>query len=220
MPLFWIFSESALLTALALGGTWLLARRLPVAGRAMQLFGVLGIAVLALTLTFSDVWTYSLHHAHSLAGSSMQSMMLIAVTGALYAGCVALNAAAWRWGRRSGLLLEIFPLLTAAAYFFNFSFSSSAIPLVLFNVYMLVLGVLMITSGIGAGRLDQTNGGMVILTTLIIVRFFDINLDFVTRALGFILIGIGFLVVNAITVRRRRSAAPTRAPEATPGGVQ
>jgi len=74
-----------------------------------------------------------------------------------------------------------------------------------FNLYLFVLGVYTISSGVRRGELGMTNGGMGILALLFIVRFFDSDLGFVVRGIAFILIGSGFLFANLVMARRFRN---------------
>jgi hypothetical protein len=46
------------------------------------------------------------------------------------------------------------------------------------------------------------NSGMLMLAILIIARFFDSNIDFITKGAVFIVIGIAFLAANVMIARR------------------
>ena len=75
--------------------------------------------------------------------------------------------------------------------------------MMLFNLYMFALGLGTIFLGIRSSEMGTVNGGMLILSMLILARFFDSDLGFVVRGVGFILVGIGFLVTNIILTKRR-----------------
>jgi hypothetical protein len=47
---------------------------------------------------------------------------------------------------------------------------------------------------------------LVLIAALAISRFFDSDLSFVTRGLGFIAVGAGFLVANIVLFKRRATA--------------
>jgi len=79
--------------------------------------------------------------------------------------------------------------------------------LVLMNLYMLGLGVALITLGVRDRRLGVVNLGLLVTATLILARFFDADMSFVVRGLAFIAVGIGFLVTNILLVRRTRGVA-------------
>jgi hypothetical protein len=76
------------------------------------------------------------------------------------------------------------------------------------NGYLAALGLATLARGLGEARLGATNIGLILLATLAIARFFDADLSFIARGIGFILVGLSFLGVNAYLVRRRREASP------------
>lgn len=59
-------------------------------------------------------------------------------------------------------------------------------------------------AGIRNNNLAVVNTGMLMLAILIIARFFDSDISFIIKGLVFIIVGIGFLVTNAILARRMR----------------
>jgi uncharacterized membrane protein len=77
----------------------------------------------------------------------------------------------------------------------------------LFNVYVFALAVMALRSGLARGRFAETNAGMLLLTALIVMRFFDTDVGFLVRGLAFIGAGVGFLVVNMLLLKRRRTEA-------------
>lgn len=76
----------------------------------------------------------------------------------------------------------------------------------LFDLYALGLGVELIGRGIRAQSIARANFGLLVIAALAIVRFFDSDLGFVARALGFIVIGLGFLGANVLLFRKRTPA--------------
>ena len=54
--------------------------------------------------------------------------------------------------------------------------------------------------------MTRVNFGLAIIAALAIARFFDSDLSFVVRAIGFIVIGLGFLATNFILFKKRRPA--------------
>ena len=61
------------------------------------------------------------------------------------------------------------------------------------NVYALALGVELIARGMRADSVTRANFGLLVIAALAVARFFDSDVSFVTRAIGFIVIGVGFL---------------------------
>jgi hypothetical protein len=78
-------------------------------------------------------------------------------------------------------------------------------PMILFNIYAFVLGVGCIYLGGRSGRLAIVNAGMVMVTALIVARFFDVDLGLVARGLAFILIGVSFLATNLVVAKRAKA---------------
>jgi uncharacterized membrane protein len=74
------------------------------------------------------------------------------------------------------------------------------------NILILALGVYTIREGALANRLWQMNYGMLILSVLIMCRFFDSDIPFVFRGLLFIAIGAGFFATNYYMMRKRKAA--------------
>ena len=59
----------------------------------------------------------------------------------------------------------------------------------------LALGVELIARGLRADSMTRVNFGLAIIAALAIARFFDSDLSFVIRAIGFIIIGLGYFNV-------------------------
>jgi hypothetical protein len=64
----------------------------------------------------------------------------------------------------------------------------------------------LIGRGLRANSTARTNFGLLIIAALGIARFFDSDLSFVTRAIGFIVIGVGFLLTNLLLFKKRTAA--------------
>jgi uncharacterized membrane protein len=77
----------------------------------------------------------------------------------------------------------------------------------LMNVLILALGVYTIREGAQADKLWKMNYGLLILSTLIMCRFFDTDMSFVIRGLLFVGIGVGFFGMNYYMMKKRRTVA-------------
>jgi hypothetical protein len=75
------------------------------------------------------------------------------------------------------------------------------------NVIILALGVFTIREGAQADKLWKMNYGLLILSVLIICRFFDTDMSFVIRGLLFVAIGVGFFGMNFYMMKKRKSIA-------------
>ncbi len=82
---------------------------------------------------------------------------------------------------------------------------NSFLAAVLINLMVLAIGILTIKSGSKKDHLGILNLGLLIITALIICRFFDTNISFVLRGILFILVGFGFFVTNYLMLKRRKT---------------
>jgi len=72
---------------------------------------------------------------------------------------------------------------------------------------LFILGVGTLWRGVREQRLGVINGGMLMLSTLIAMRFFDGDYSFVIRGLVFMGVGTGFLMTNVVLIRRKGATA-------------
>lgn len=75
------------------------------------------------------------------------------------------------------------------------------------NIYLLIVGMSIILKGVSEVSLGYTNVGMIEICFLIILRFFDWELDLLQRGIAFLLIGVGFLCVNWYIIKKRKAVA-------------
>ncbi len=92
-------------------------------------------------------------------------------------------------------------------FFFTFilGFFNAFAAQVLINVFAFGLGLYYILTGSRAIHLTQLNFGLLIITALIICRFFDSNITFIIRGLLFIVIGVGFFMLNYRLLKKRQN---------------
>lgn len=79
--------------------------------------------------------------------------------------------------------------------------------LILTNVLVAALGLFAIRIGIHKSSYGILNYGLLIITALIICRFFDTNLDFIVRGVLFISVGAGFFFTNYLLLKKQRNTA-------------
>jgi uncharacterized membrane protein len=83
--------------------------------------------------------------------------------------------------------------------------SNPEISFILSNITILSIGIYNLWLGIKNDHLGILNFGLLIITCLIICRFFDSDLSFITRGILFILVGIGFFVANYQLIKKRKA---------------
>ena len=102
------------------------------------------------------------------------------------------------------MLFGALPLVVAIGYLITARRESGVIPAtVLSDIYLFILGVGTLWRGVREQRLGVVNGGMLMLSTLIAMRFFDGEYSFVIRGLAFMAVGLGFLMTNMVLIRRK-----------------
>ena len=76
---------------------------------------------------------------------------------------------------------------------------------VLVNIILLFIGISYIQRGGDKNSLGLLNYGLLIITALIIARFFDTNISFVLRGILFVLVGAGFFAANYWLLQKRKN---------------
>ncbi len=85
--------------------------------------------------------------------------------------------------------------------------TSSSAAVVLINLLVLAVGLFTIVNGVKENHLGILNYGLIIIAALVTCRFFDSNLSFVARGILFVLVGVGFFVVNYQMLKKRKKNA-------------
>ena len=162
--------------------------------------GFAAIGTLSLIFTWGDFWSPESADTRSgaiaatiICGLSVVGGMVAAVIGFMRSIPVNPFAAA-------------FPFVAVVAYGFVVA-REQWVAALLFNLYVLALSVMALRTGLARGRFAETNAGMLLLTALIVMRFFDTDVGFLVRGLAFIAAGVGFLIVNVMLLKRRRAEA-------------
>lgn len=81
---------------------------------------------------------------------------------------------------------------------------SSTISVVLINLLVLGVGILTIREGARENHLGILNYGLLIVTALVICRFFDTDISFVLKGILFVGVGLGFFFANYQMVKKKR----------------
>ena len=72
------------------------------------------------------------------------------------------------------------------------------------NLLTLLIAVLTIREGAIRNHFGILNYGLLIITGLIICRFFDVDIDFVLKGILFVLVGLGFFFANLWMMKRKK----------------
>lgn len=91
------------------------------------------------------------------------------------------------------------------AIIFFIGLSGSILPMLLINTIILILGITTIKIGAEKLHFGILNYGLLIITALVVCRFFDTNMSFVIRGLLFVSVGVGFFLTNYMMLKRQKS---------------
>lgn len=161
--------------------------------------GAIGTVGMLLALSFSGFWDH-------LNQANMVFSELIA-TLEFFAALTITALAGWLFidQQKGRELSEIKPLSTVFILFIALFLYGLILPgaVIFINLMVIVIGILMVLDGAKQNSLGLLNFGMVILSALIICRFFDIQFSFVVRGFLFVLAGAGFIAVNYWMLKKR-----------------
>jgi uncharacterized membrane protein len=79
----------------------------------------------------------------------------------------------------------------------------SPLAVVMINIIVFFMGILTIIDGIRHTHLGTLNLGLLVITALVVCRFFDTNLSFVLRGLMFVTVGVAFFAANYWLLKKR-----------------
>ena len=208
LPGLWIMLYAGLFALLLLigefwfrdgdGGFW---------SRPLRHFGAAGVLVFSFMLTFEWPWhAIGWHHGLWTGAPPYATWQAIpdAVLGSLVPlGALVLLVMTVRRKTSFGLLFGCVPVVAAVGYCVASLSETYAPSAGLFDLYLFVLGLWLLVSGLRNSRQGQMNVGLLALAALVIARFFDGDLSFLLRGLVFIVLGIAFLVANVVLLRRK-----------------
>ncbi|MDX1389190.1 MAG: DUF2157 domain-containing protein, partial [Acidobacteriota bacterium] len=156
-----------------------------------------GIALTGLILTFEEPWGGS---PPELTTASVLSM---AVAAGLFGLAVWQGIRLARRSRWPNLLVCAAPLFMTLGFALNDN-PPNLVAVGLLNLYLFALGLTTLIVGLRRSHLGQANAGLLLLSALFVVRFFDEDLSMVLRGASFIAVGAAFLVMNVRMFGRRR----------------
>lgn len=166
-------------------------------GRQHPFRWVGGMAIVILTIALSYRSTWDRYASDYGSPQGVAAWILTGVALALLISSVRSGASINPWA-------ALLPVLCA----FSIAIDHPIIPVGLINLYGLAFGIATIVRGVRYEHTVTLNAGMVLVAALTVARFFDTEVSFLLRGVVFIAIGASFLVVNAVTLRRKGAAQP------------
>jgi len=157
--------------------------------------GSLGTVILLLIMSFKDLWK-------ELSFEFLMDTQEFYVVAALFVIAISVMVLSNNQHKKeqSNLFKYVF---IAFAILFLVGITSPGIATIGVNILVFALGIIAIKKGTDGQHFGVLNYGLLIITTLIICRFFDTDLSFVIRGLLFVVIGVGFFLTNYIMLKKK-----------------
>lgn len=165
-----------------------------------KILGFLGTIILLLILSFSEFWEDLRGEDFSFnAVISSPEFLVSAILSLLAAGLLSLQL-------KNRALKDIKPIAPVFILFIIIFMIglSSLLSVVLINLLVFAIGILTIREGAKLDSLGVLNYGLLIITALVVSRFFDTDLSFVIRGALFVSVGIGFFATNYWMLKKRK----------------
>ncbi|QNF32075.1 DUF2157 domain-containing protein [Adhaeribacter swui] len=166
-----------------------------------KVIGALGTVALLLALSFNWFWESLIKQAFSVnqlinAPEFYASVLTsLAATGLFYA---------YLKNKPISRLQPIAPAFLLFIFLFLLGLFSP-VAVVLVNIYILLIGVLIVKDGARQNHLGLLNLGLLLISALVICRFFDTDLSFVIRGILFVSVGLGFFLANYGLLKKRKN---------------
>ena len=151
--------------------------------------GSLGTLVVSILLSFKFLWS-------GFKFESFQHQEFYIGLGLFLANTVLIGSSLLKTGRKEFTLNSIAPFLFVLLFFV--AQTNIVVARVVTNLFLLLWGVILIHSGVKKLHFGLSNYGLLIITILIICRFFDTDISFVLRGVLFLVVGVGFFATNYV----------------------
>lgn len=167
-------------------------------------FGSLGAICILLALSFDWYWN-ELHDAFASGEINWLSPELIATAFWFIAALILLimnrRNKSWMTIKPAELVFLIFMVI----FFIGLT---SSIAVILINLLILMVGILTIREGVAQYHFGILNYGLLIITALIICRFFDTDINFILKGAMFVAVGAGFFIANYRMAKKMKTSQP------------
>ncbi len=165
-----------------------------------KILGSLGTVILLIAFSFNGFWK-ELQKENLIFSEVLKSPEFLVTTLITLLGIVLLY-----FQVKNKSIKEIKPiaptfLLFILIFIIGLKF---AIAVILINILVFSVGLLTIKEGAKQNHLGILNYGLLIITAMIVSRFFDTKLSFVFRGILFILVGVGFFITNYWMLKKRK----------------
>lgn len=162
--------------------------------------GLIGSLVCTFLLTFYNMW----HHSAEVSLGAPFFLLLATFGVAMFF--------VWKHSRmtKGDVLLRLssmMPSIIGVTSFLWLLGLPDGIAVSIMNIYLLVIGLFLLGRGYRKRQVSIFNIGMMLISALIIARFFDVDMSFLVRGVLYIVLGIVFLWVNYRIMRQKGGSA-------------
>ena len=161
------------------------------------ILGSVGTVIMLLFTSFNGIWQF-----HMDGGTFMSTEFFIVVF--LFSVTLGLLVYGYKKSWIKGFNLFHFVFIIFTLLFFM-GMAGGLISAILVNFLVFALGLVTVKIGVDKFHFGIINYGLLIITALIICRFFDTDMSYVFRGLLFVSVGIGFFLTNYIMLKRKKS---------------
>ncbi len=169
--------------------------------QSFSFFGLLGIVITLIPLTFNWIWSDLFYKLGSFSESIRTPEGHAAVITTVIALFLLLRHDHLPESRHTSIFKYSF---IAFLVIFFLSAISPGLAQLLSNLMLLFIGIRIIQDGIAEDHLGILNFGLLVMTTVIACKFFDTQLSFVIRGLVFVILGLGFFYTNYLIIKKRK----------------
>jgi hypothetical protein len=202
----WVVFQISLLAAIVGAASWPPDREAAEPWRSRVLGPAwLALIVVGTIVTFDDMWRTVTITERASRNVSVNLTAGVAVACASLASLLAIRLAGMgRWAAAVACSAAFLIVTLHGLAMLGMNLPGW----IVFNLWLLVLGVLTLMEGIRTQALGKANLGLLAVSALVVARFFDTELSFLARGLVFVGFGVACLSLNVWMMRRagRRAA--------------
>ena len=174
----------------------------PLRNNGFLVLGSLGSIIILLMLSFDFFWE-ELYLQKQDFSSWVSTLEFWVASSLNLLALVFLFLVSRKNGLEKIALMEV--LFLVFLFLFGLGFYAPGQSLLLVNILLFILGIFYIRKGVQEDHLGILNYGLLIITALIICRFFDTKWSFILRGILFVMVGIGFFIANYQMIQKRKS---------------
>lgn len=169
--------------------------KIPSWANAYRIFSQFGLLIILIILSFDNVWDG--------INSELDPNKMLFSREFLMTSVYAISALFLYFTYqifKPSHLIDFFLILIPLAIIFIFM--NDIYPEIIINLLTFGLGILVVVRSIRQERLGSLNFGLLIISILILCRFFDTEMSYLLRGLVFAFLGIGFFVTNYFMIKK------------------